>query len=196
MPTSETAKQFSYTAKRSSYGIIVGAFIFILLVESGVIDLLITLLVHLLWLRIILLLFAVGAHLYVCLMLLLPFWTKHSLTEKHVHLHYGSALNIRIPFTSISSLQAMNEKIQLMQSIGAQYIVAKQRLTICFSDHNILLLTLHSPLIIEVGFSKRKVTSIMLNIDRRDEFLIAFKEAKASLVNISSDSDEIRPEHT
>ena len=187
----ETVKQFSYTAKHSSYGIIAGVFIFLVLVEGGAIELLVALLVHLLWLKTILLLLMVGIHLYLCLMLLLPFWTKHSLTNTQLHLQYGFALNARIPLTSISNVQAVNEGVSQMQLIGARYDVTKQRITICFSNQGILLLTLHPPLMLKVGFLKRTTTCILLNVDQRNEFLSALATAKASLVNALSKGDEI-----
>ena len=178
----ETVKQFSYTAKHSSYGIIAGVFIFIVLVEGGAIELLLALLVPLLWLKTILLFLMVGLHLYVCLTLLLPFWTKHSLTNKQLHLHYGLALNARIPLTSIESVQAVNERLSQLQSLGAPYDVAKQRITACFSDQGMLLLTLHPPPMLNAGFLKRTTTSILFNVDQRNEFLNALTTAKASLV--------------
>jgi len=129
-------------------------------------------------------------------MLLFPFWTKHSLTEKQLHLHYGFALNAYIPLTAIGSVQAVNEGVSQMQRIGAQYDVAKQRITVCFSDRGMLLLTLYSPLMLNVGFLKRITTSILLNVDQRNEFLDAFATAKASRVNILSEGDEMRPRCT
>ena len=192
----ETVKQFSYTAKRNSYVNIAGVFIFLFLVEGGAIELLVALLVPLLWLKTVLLLLTVGLHLYLCLMLLFPFWTKHSLTEKQLHLHYGFALNAYIPLTAIGSVQAVNEGVSQMQRIGAQYDVAKQRITVCFSDRGMLLLTLYSPLMLNVGFLKRITTSILLNVDQRNEFLDAFATAKASRFNILSEGDEMRPRCT
>lgn len=188
----ETVKQFSYTAKRNSYVNIAGVFIFLILVEGGAIELLVTLLVPLLWLKTVLLLLTVGLHLYVCLMLLLPFWTKHSLTEKQLHLHYGLSLNAHIPLTAICSVQAVNERVSPMQSIGVKYDVAKQCITVCFSDQGMLLLTLHPSLMLKVGFLKRTTTSILLNVDQRNEFLNALETARASHVNVSSKDDAIR----
>ncbi len=189
----ETVKQFSYTAKRSSYGIIAGVFIFLVLVEGGAIELLLALLVHLLWLKTILLFLMVGLHLYVCLMFLLPFWTKHLLTEKQLHLHYGLALNAHIPLTSIESVQVVNEGFSQLQSLGAHYDVAKQRITVCFSDQGMLLLTLHPPLMLKAGFLRRTTTSILLNVDQRNAFLNTLAAARASLVKVPPTGDEIKP---
>ncbi len=180
----EAIKTFSYTAQRGSYLNIVGVFIFLLIVEGGAIELPIALFVSILWLKLAMLAVTIGLYLYIIMLLLFPLWTKHHLTATHFHLRYGLSLNVSIPRSAISNVQAIRKSSSRIQPISARYEAHSQRIVACFSDQGMVMLTLNQPLALRLGLQTRTTTHILLNVDQRDGLLNALTAAQTSIADV------------
>lgn len=176
----EAVKTFQYTAQRGAYLSLVGVFIFICIVEGGATVLLEALLVHLLWLKLTILILTIVSYPYVLIVMLAPLWTRHRLTGTHLQLRYALSLHVNIPLDEISDAQAMRKVVSRIQPFSASYEAKRQRIVACFSDKNLVLLTLAHPMNLKVGWRKRQTTNILLNLDQRDNFLDTLTKAKTS----------------
>jgi ABC-type multidrug transport system ATPase subunit len=170
----EAEKTFTYTAQRRAYLSFVGSFGFMLLAESSVFVLLISIFVHNNLLKFGLL------SAYACFLLYLffarllaPLWTKHRLTLTFLHLHYGHGFKVSIPCTSISSALPVRERLTMFEPASARYDATKQRIIASFSEHGQILLRLAQPIALKMGHTTHMTESILINVDQRDTFLAA-----------------------
>jgi ABC-2 type transport system ATP-binding protein len=163
---------------------IVGVFAFLLTVEGSAIELLIALFVPLPWLKLAILAMTVGLYFFMLVLLLFPLWTKHRLTDTHLHLRYGLWLNVALPRDAISNAQAAGKSSFRIQPMSARYEAKKQRVTACFSDQGMVLLTLKHPLALKLGWQMCTTTNILFNVDQRDRFLEMLAVDRALRANV------------
>jgi len=164
---------FTYTARRAAYLSTVMALLFIMLAEGSLITYVITLFIHDGWLKLAPVSLVGGFLLYLAFgVLLAPLYTKHQLTESHLLLRYGFALNIRVPRTEIVAARPVHEQFNMLQPMKAAYDAKKQRIVAAFSDQGQVLLHLDKPHAYKVGGTSVLVETILLNVDHRDEFLV------------------------
>jgi hypothetical protein len=174
----DAVKPFRYSARRGSYLGIVSAIIFLFVVEGGITELLIELFIPISWLKLTIMVVTIGQYLYILIIVLLPLWTKHRLTDTHLYLHYGLALNVGIPRVAIRSVQAVDKISSRIQAASARYDVKRQRIVACISEHGMVLLTLNQPIILKLSLRKRTTTNILFNVDQRDELLHTLSTAE------------------
>ena len=170
----ETTKTFSYTAQRSSYLTIIGTFGFMIVLESCVTLLMISIFVHNVPLKFALSGAFICFVLYLFGRLLAPLWTKHRLTTTHLQLHYGSTFDASIPRDCIASAQPAREKVTAFESGSARFDAKKQRIVACFSEQGQVLLHLKQPLSFKIGRKIYTTSTLLVNVDQRDLFLAAF----------------------
>jgi ABC-type multidrug transport system ATPase subunit len=170
----EVEKTFTYTAQRRAYLSFIGTFAFMLLAESSVVVLLISIFIHNNLLKFGLL------SAYACFLLYLFFarllatlWTKHRLTLTSLHLHYGHGFKVSIPRASISSAQPVRERLTMFEPASARYDAKKQCIIASFSEHGQVLLRLAQPTTLKMGRTMHTVESILINVDQRATFLAA-----------------------
>jgi len=175
----ETARNFTYTAQRNTYlsGII--GLGFILIVEGSIVILLIAFLVHPLLLKTALLVALAVLYFYLFINLLAPLWTKHQLTATQLTLHYGRQLHVTIPRTAIRTVEPVRELVTLLQPLSARYDAISKRISAVFSDEGQVVLRLCEPLSLKIGRTAQSTESILINVDARDEFLVALSASSS-----------------
>jgi hypothetical protein len=180
----EAGETFGYSAQRSSYVNMIGVFVFLLIVEGGATELLITLFVPILWLKLTIEVVTVVLSVYTIVVLLCPLWTKHRLTSTHLSVRYSFMLHVDVPLAAISNMQAVRKTPSTIQAVSARYEAKQQRIVACFSQQGMVLLTLHRPIAVKLGLKTRTTTNILLNVDRRDEFLVALAATQGALLEV------------
>ena len=165
---------FTYTADRASHtGLAVG-FTAIIIFEAAGLEVLVAFLVSILWLKLTLLAIMLSSHIYILVWLFAPLRTKHSLTATHLKLRYGLYLKIDLPRAEIAAAQGWHKPVKPVEVIQPQYIKTRQRIVAIFSGQGQVLLHLKKPTLLRIGLFKKGLTSeILINVDRRAEFLQA-----------------------
>src|SRR5215467_2766986 len=166
----ETIRTFTYTAMRGAYITSACAFAFLLLADGSFLGLLIFLFIHNSLLRLVVYGIAIVIYLLLIVVLLAPLWTKHRLSATHLQLHYGLSLNINIPRDTIIAIQAVRERLTVLEPVQAHYDANKSRIVAAFSDMGQVLLRLDGPHSYKMGRSTVLADTILLNVDDRDEF--------------------------
>ncbi len=169
----EQAQTFSYTAQRKSYLIIVGTLLFFMCIESSVVALLIIVLVHILPLKLALLFVLVCFLAFIIARLTAPLRTQHSLTQTQLSLRYGSAFRANIARSDVVDAQTVHERTTLFQAIMPQYEEKKHRIVASFSEQGQVLLHLNKPHTFKVSSKSHIVDTLLININKREEFLQA-----------------------
>lgn len=168
----ETKLIFTYTAQQRMYWGIVGVWLAMVSVEGSILILLLTLLVHPLLLKILLLVAMAALLLFLVFHILLAaLWTKHIVTHSHLLLHYGPD-RLDIPLAAIATAQPVHEHLNALQTVRGQLDAKNQRVIMAFSEQGQVLLTLKYELQCRIGRSNGAINRVLLNVDRRDEFLI------------------------
>lgn len=164
-------EKFTYTAKRGDYLSIVIAFGVLIVLEAIGADLLIALLVEG-WLKWVLLVLAVGIHVFVMFMFVAPLFTHHRLTATQLKLRYSYMFRADIPRKLLAAAEPTREKLDSSMVIKPFYHKDTRRLNVAFSRDGQVLLHLAEPTTLRIGlFKKAPVSQILVNIDRRDDFL-------------------------
>ena len=166
-----TAKIFSYTARRGSYITTMSALLFMMIVEGGVFAFLIAKLIPDELINLALLGLSVALFLLISSKLLAPLWTKHRLSIVDLQLHYGLDFRASVPREAIIAAQQVRERVALPV---VRYEAEKQRIVAVFSEQGQVLLRLDQPYPFRTGFFKRVLADqILINVDQRDELLAA-----------------------
>lgn len=170
-----TTRTFRYTAQSGPYISTIGALIFIMVAEGGGVTFLIARFLFIIVLKWLLIGALAALYLFFIVKLLAPRWTKHRLSETHLHLHYGLDFKQSIPRESITGVERMRERVVMPM---ARYEAEKQHLNIAFSDHGQLLLRLREPYPLQMAWGKKVFAEkILLNVDAPDELLAALSPA-------------------
>ena len=171
----DTFRTFRYTAQSGPYISTVSALMFIMVGEAGGIAFLIVRFLSIGILKWLLVSALVALYLFIMGKLLAPLWTKHRLSETHLHLHYGLDFKQSIPRESIVAVERARERVVMPM---ARYEAEKQRLNIAFSEKGQLLLRLGEPYPLRVGRGKKVfVEKILLNVNSPDELMAALRTA-------------------
>src|SRR3954469_15149804 len=104
----EAGEKFTYTAKRGDYLSIVVAFGVLVVLEAIGFDLLIALLVEG-WLKWVLLVLALGLHVFVMFMFVAPLLTSHRLTATHLKLRYSYMFRADVPRKVLTAAEPVRE---------------------------------------------------------------------------------------
>jgi ABC-2 type transport system ATP-binding protein len=178
---------FTYQAHKRSYLNAVTAWLMLVGIEGSILIALITLLIHLLWLKLLLLCaLVVLLYLLIFRILLSALWTKHRLTATHLILHYGLG-RIEVPRDAIKSARPVYERLQGQQPLRGTLDTRKQRITMAFSEDGLILLTLNEARPFRLNQTQGKVRYILFNVDQRDELLAALHvPVSASLSSVTS----------
>jgi hypothetical protein len=169
----EAGEQFSYTAKRSEYLSLVVAFVMLIILEAVGFDLLIAILVEG-WLKFVLLGIVVCLHIFILVMFVAPLFTKHGLTPTHLRLHYSYQFRADLPRSTLVAAEPVKEKLDSPMVVKPFYHKDSLRLKLPFSGEGQVLLYLARPVSLRIGlFKKVEVRQMLLNVDRREAFLIA-----------------------
>jgi len=169
----DSVQTFSYTAKRTSYLATVGALLFLMGIESSVVTLLVIVLIHSSLLRFALPFVLVCFLAFIAARLIAPLRTQHKLSQTQLSLRYGAAFKADILRGDILDAQAVREQLTLFQPITPQYEEKKQRIIASFSEQGQVLLRLNKPHTFKVGNKAHFADTLLINVDRRDEFLRA-----------------------
>lgn len=178
----EPAQVFTYTARRAAYLTSVCTLAFLCLADVGLLVLLIFLFIHTAVLKLVLLALVAALYFSAIGLLLLPLWTKHRLTETHLFLHYGRALKVNIPRTAIAGARPVRERLTMLEPLAARYDTKKGRIVAASSDHGQVLLRLDRPRALKVGRSTVLADTLLINVDARDEFVVALGTPGAATV--------------
>ncbi len=168
---------FTYASQSSPYLAFAGAFTFLVLVEGGCLSVAIAALVPndpLKWALFLCLVALYGVFLA---LLFAPLATHHSLDAYHLHLHYGLDLDFNLPRSSVIAAEPVREKINAAQAARASYDADSRRVRAAFSEQGQVLLHLNEPRTLRVGLSYHPVAEILINVDRREDFLKALGAA-------------------
>ncbi len=166
---------FSYTAKRTSYLTTAGALLFLVGIESSVVALLALVLIHLVLLKLALLLALICFLAFIITRLLAPLSTRHQLSNTQLSLHYGATFKAEIPRNDVIDAQAVREQLTIFQPMTAQYDAKKQRIIAAFSEQGQVLLRLNKPHTFKVNGKVALADTLLINVDKRDEFLQTLK---------------------
>ncbi len=168
-------RTFRYTAQSGPYISTISALLFIMIGEAGGVSFLIAKFLSIGILKWLLVSALAALYLFLMGKLLAPLWTKHRLSETHLHLHYGLDLKQSIPLESILGIERARERVVIPV---VRYEAEKQRLNIAFSEHGQLLLRLSEPYPLRMGWGKSVFAEkILLNVDQPDELLAALSPA-------------------
>lgn len=187
----EDIRIFRYTASRSAYLSIALTLLFLLLVEDGGIGAIISSLVHPIVLKYVMIGIVSSLHLLFSIVILAPLWTKHRLTSTILHLHYGLTFHVTIARSSIISAEPLRERLNMMQFLQAQYDEKKQRITAVFSEQGLVLLHLDKPYPLKLGRRIYPTSSLLINVDQRDELLKLLTANKTNELDICSSSKQL-----
>lgn len=172
----EKTRTFRYTAESGPYISTISALIFIMLGEAGGIAFLIIKFLSIGVLKWLLASALAALYLFIMVKLLAPLWTKHRLSETHLHLHYGLDFKQSIPRESIVAIERARERVVMPM---ARYEAEKQRLNIAFSDHGQLQLRLSELYPLHMNRGKKVFAEkILLNVDQPDELLASLDPAE------------------
>lgn len=193
----ENTRTFRYTAQNGPYISTISALMFIMLGEAGGIAFLIIKFLSIVVLKWLLVCALAALYLYIMGKLLTPLWTKHRLSETHLHLHYGLDFKQSIPRENIVAIERARERVVMPM---ARYEAEKQRLNIAFSEHGQLLLRLSEPYPLHMSRGKKVFAEkILLNVDQPDELLAALDPAilptAKPAVRLEEPSIERKPVH-
>jgi len=170
----EHVQKFSYTAQRKSYLTTVGTLLFFMSIESSVVALLVIVLIHMLLLKFAVLLALVCLLCFMVVRLLvLPLRTQHVLTQTHFYIRYGSVFKADIMRNDLIEVQVVHERMTMFQPMTAHYEEKKQRVIASFSEQGQVLLRLNKPHAFKVNNKTHIVDTLLINVDKRDEFLQA-----------------------
>lgn len=112
--------------------------------------------------------------LYAVTYMVAPLWTHHELDAKQLRLRYGLGFRVTVPLERILRAGPARERLGMLQAIGARYDRDRRRVVAAFSDEGQVLLELDRPLILRTGwFGGGPTERILINVDRRDAFLVA-----------------------
>ena len=182
---------FTYQAERRSYLSIVAVWLVLLGIEGSIVVALIALLVHMLWLKYLLLgVFALFLCLLIFKFLLSALWTSHRLTDTHLILHYGMD-TIEVPISAIKSARPVQERLQAFQPLRGTLDARQQRLTMAFSEHGQVLLLLDQQYSFRMNGTQGMVERILLNVDQRDLLLAALKASVLAPAKSAQSSDAL-----
>lgn len=183
----ESAQVFTYTARRGAYITSVCTIAFLCLTDVGLLVLLIFLFIHLDVFKLVLLVLVAVAYISLICLCLLPLWTKHRLTKTYLFLHYGLALNVSIPRSSIVAAQPASERLTMLEPLIARYDEKKGRIVASLSNQGQVLLRLNIPHALKVGRSTVLVETLLINVDARSEFLKVLNSRGAATIVSSSE---------
>ena len=169
----DSPQTFSYTAQRTSYLTTAGALLFLMGIESSVVALLVIVLIHIVVLKFVLLLALICFLTFVVTRLFAPLRTKHALSDTQLSLHYGAAFKATIPRQDIIDSQAIREQATMFGPMSAQFDAKKQRIVASFSEQGQVLLRLNKPHTFKVNGKTVLTDTLLINVDKRDEFLQA-----------------------
>ncbi len=170
---SNAIQTFSYTAQRTTYLTTAGALLFLMTIESSVVALLVIVLIHIVILKFVLLLALICFLAFIVTRLLAPLRTKHALSDTHLSLHYGATFKASIPLHDIIDAQAIREQATMFQPMTVQFDAKKQRIIASFSEQGQVLLRLNKPHTFKVNGKTVFTDTLLINVDKRDEFLQA-----------------------
>lgn len=162
---------FSYTAQRTTYLTTAGALLFLMTIESCVVALLVIVLIHIVILKFVLLLALICFLAFIVTRLLAPLRTKHALSDTRLSLHYGATFKASIPLHDIIDAQAIREQATMFQPMTAQFDTKKQRIIASFSEQGQVVLRLNKPHSFKVNGKTVLTDTLLINVDKRDEFL-------------------------
>ena len=168
-----SVQTFSYTAQRTSYFATAGALLFLMSIESSVVALLAIVLIHVVVLKFALLFVLVCFLAFIIVRLVAPLRTQHSLTQTHLSLRYSSAFKADIARSDVIDVQAVHEQLTMFQPLAPQYEEKKHRIVISFSGQGQVLLHLNKLHMFKVDNKTHFVDTLLINVDKRDEFLQA-----------------------
>ncbi|HET9109476.1 MAG TPA: hypothetical protein VFN78_01500 [Ktedonobacterales bacterium] len=168
----DEGERFTYTAQRESYLVMVGALIFLLVVETGLWVLLIGALVHNGAVQLALHALMAAATLLSLVWLLAPAFTAHHLSATDLTLRYGF-FTARLPRAVIASATAQHGVSREAQPLLPRYDEKQRRLMLSFSDAGQVVLLLREPYPLRMGRRERRIESVLLNVDHRDDLLAA-----------------------
>ncbi len=175
----DEGERFTYTAQRESYLVMVGALIFLLVVETGLWVLLVGALVHNGTVQLTLHVLMAVATLLCLVWLLAPAFTAHHLSATDLTLRYGF-FTVRLPRAVIASATAQRGVSHEAQPLLPRYDEKQRRVMLSFSDAGQVVLLMREPYPVRMGRREQWIESVLLNVDRRDDLLAALN-AGASL---------------
>jgi hypothetical protein len=172
-------KIFTYTAlakKRGDAGM-VKAFMIMALFEAVLVLLLVQVLVHDETIRLIIEILHTGLCVSAVIMLvngLSVFKTSHSLTPTHLRLHYGRRFKLDLPLNLLASSWKAQQKPKPGFNLKPLYDRTNRRVCIAYGEQGQVLLKLHRPYPMRLGFFKKvEAEQILFNVDQREEFFAA-----------------------
>ncbi len=169
----DPVQTFSYTAQRTSYLTTGGTFLFLVCIESSVIALLAVVLIHIVFLKLALLLVLACFLAFIVIRLIAPLHTQHKLSDTHLSLRYGAMFKADILRDDVIDAQTVHEQLTMFQPMTPRYEEKKHRIIASFSEQGQVLLRLNKPHTFKVGNKTHFVDTLLINIDKRDEFLQA-----------------------
>ncbi len=170
----ETITQsFTYTKQRQDCYRFVSIFSSILLFEACIWIVLILLLVPNLLVKLGILAAIILLNLFTIFgFMLMPLWTKHTVTPSKVILRYGYTV-LEIPRQNVLKAQVLKEHLLRPYLVRMEYEVMKQRLVATFSAHGLVLLQLDGLHPFQVNRRQVQARQILLNLDQPEQFLAA-----------------------
>ncbi len=169
----DSVQTFSYTAQRTSYLTTGGTFLFLVCIESSVIALLAVVLIHIVFLKLALLFVLICFLAFIVTRLIAPLRTQHKLSHTHLSLRYGALFKADIPRDDVLYAQAVHEQLTMFQPMTPRYEEKKHRIVASFSEQGQVLLRLNKPHAFKMGNKTHFVDTLLINVDKRDEFLQA-----------------------
>jgi ABC-type multidrug transport system ATPase subunit len=168
----ENLKQiFTYTRKRQDCYRFVGTFSAVFLFEAGIWSVLILFLVPNLFLKLGLLAAIILLNLFTIFgFILMPLWTKHTVTSAKIILRYGYTV-VEIPRQNLFKAQPVTERLLRPYLVRMEYEGMKQRLVATFSAQGLVLLQLDGPHSFRVNRRQVQVRQILINLDYPEQFI-------------------------
>lgn len=177
---------FTYTRQTHNCYSFVGTFSAILLLEAGTWILLILFLVPNLLLKLVLLAAIILLNLFTVFgFMLMPLWTKHTVTPSKVILRYGYTI-LEIPRQHVLSAQSIKERLLRPYLVRMEYEARKERLIATFSAQGLILLQLDGPHTFRVNRRQVQARQILINLDQPEQFLATLNLGKQDSSTTSS----------
>lgn len=168
---------FKYTAKKADFLAISLAFGFLGLLEGGLAELLLGLLVPSGWWKPLISGFMGLSCLATLGFLFGPLTGKHTLNQHELKLRFGYAFSATIRRENILSASPAQEKVEMPLPFKAE--IKADAVRAAFSDAGQVWLNLATPHKFRLNFKKVEVSRILINVDNREAFLTALGFAPA-----------------
>lgn len=183
-------KVFKYTAKKADFLAISLVCGFLGLLEGGLVELALGLLVPNGWWKPLISGFMALSYLVTLGFLFGPLTGKHTLNRQELKLQFGYVFSATIQRENILRASPAQEKVEMPLPFKAK--IEAGVVQAAFSDAGQVWLDLATPQKIRLNFKKATARRILINVNNRAEFLTALDLAPETILGMLAGQDDLK----